>query len=89
MVEAPAKPALEATDGSIRVNHQLTLHHLPYQASAIRHLSHQSGRGLRAFAVGQNLRPIALQDSDRRVGGAEIDANGLVHAIPHAATAVI
>src|SRR4029079_9890152 len=80
-VDAPAGAhvALDGPDRAIGVGDGLTLGDLPDEHLAVLGEGHDRRRRARALGVGDDDRIAGLEDADDRVGGAEVDADGLGH----------
>jgi len=80
-VDGPARAhvALDRADRAVGVGDGLALGHLADEDLAVLGEGHDRGRRARPFGVGDDGRLAALEDGDDRVGGAEIDTDGLGH----------
>ena len=78
-VVAAAHEALDGEDGVLRVGDGLALGHLAYQPFTALGEADNGGGGARTLFICNDFRLAALEDSDARVGGAEIDADNLCH----------
>jgi hypothetical protein len=76
---AGAHVALDRPDGAVGVGDRLALGDLADEDLAVLGEGHDRRGGARSLCVGDHDRVARLEDADDRVGGAEIDADGLGH----------
>ena len=74
-----ADVALHGTDGPVRVGDGLTLGDFAHEDFAGLGKRHDGRRGARTFGVRDDGRISGLQGRDNRVGGTEVDTDGLGH----------
>jgi hypothetical protein len=74
--------ALDREHRVLRVRQRLPLGHLADQAILLRRDRDDRGRGPAALGIWNDDRPLSFEESDTRVGGAEIDTDGTSHPRP-------
>ncbi len=78
-VKPPAHEALDRIHRVFRIRHRLALRHLAHQSVAGLGKTHHRGRRPPTLLVWNDYGLPALNDRYHRVGGAEVDADDLVH----------
>ena len=89
IVPARAHVALDGPDGAVGVGDGLALGDLADEDLAVLGEGDDRGGGARAFGVGDDDGSPRLEDADDRVGGAEVDTDGLGHGVASESTRTV